>query len=229
MRKNQCAIALVLHTHQGYTVVKLLHKNTTTMRDLCPKTTQQACWNCIQQGISSRKSQYHIMSLSYHNGQHPQSCNIIPRALCPETGYIRCHTDFRSRKVKHLQERPEASGLFWCRETKIQIMLAGTVTIHHKNAITKQAWQEMRHMSKFCYCANIAPNTPTETACTGFTDEQWDNRKHIAETSEPYENFSILELQIHTMEQLHLSASGHTKIMFTRNAGSQWQHQWLSP
>lgn len=189
----------------------------------------QTCWDCIQTGIDSRKSQYHIMGLHYWADQYPQSCSIIPRHLNPEKGLIRCHTDFRSRKIPHLQKKPKASGLFWCRETKIQIMLAGEITVHHLNATTQQAWEKMRHMSKFCYCSDIPPGTPTSTACTGFTDTQWDKRKDIALTEQAYQNFSILELKIQIIERLHLSASGHTKIVFKRTESNQWEHQWLAP
>lgn len=195
-----------------------------------PETLLLECWNFIEMGIQSRKSNYHIMSLHYIADGHPKSINLIPRKLNKASHQINCHTDYRSQKIKHLQKNPAVCGLFWCRDNKVQIVIEGTINILHKTEATKAIWDNMRHMSKICYCSDINPSTKTSSLSTGFTKKGWEQRNQVAETVTPYNNFSVLQMSINSLERLHLSANGHSKIRFHLNKQSNaWTHQWLTP
>jgi hypothetical protein len=88
----------------------------------------------------------------------------------------------------------------------------------------------MKDMSKVCYSADVAPSTPVAERSIGFTENQWNNRQAIIHTESTFKNFAILECQILSLERLHLSASGHDRIQYTRNPETKtWQHQWLAP
>ena len=195
-----------------------------------PKILLSECWNLIELGIQSRKSNYHTMSLHYIANGKPKSINLIPRKLDKVSHQINCHTDYRSQKIKHLQKSPSVCGLFWCRDNKIQITIEATVSIVHNTDTTQAIWNNMRHMSKICYCSDIKPSTKTTSLSTGFTKEGWAQRNQVANTPAPYNNFSILQMNINSLERLHLSANGHSKIRFFLNQETQaWTHQWLTP
>ena len=188
------------------------------------------CWQRIALGTTSRKSNYHIMGFHYMAANLPRSVNVIPRTFCPETHTLNIHTDQRSSKITHLQTAPEISGLFWCRIEKVQLSINATAHVQYHNDITQKAWSQMNAMSKVCYCADFPPGTPTDASHNGFTQEGWKNRHMNAETTEPYQHFAIIQLQIHSIERLHLSANGHDRILFNKDPETnQWTHQWLTP
>ena len=191
--------------------------------------TIEDCWQLIHDGVKSRKSNYHTMTLGYLANNQPRCINVIPRKLCTDGAIIHFHTDIRSEKTQHLRQHPTVSCLFWCRLTKIQLSLTAEATVRHNDPLTLDAWQNMRQMSKICYCADISPNTATAQRSTGFTPDAWSQRHQIAETMKPYEHFSIIQLHVKRIERLHLSASGHDRASFTRTKDKQWERQWHAP
>lgn len=187
------------------------------------------CWELIQEGIASRKSNYHTMTLGYLSNNYPRCINLIPRKLCEKDAIINVHTDIRSQKVAHLKNQPHVSCLFWCKYKKIQLSLSGVAKLRHRDELTLETWKSMRQMSKICYCADIPPSSKSSERTTGFTEKTWEDRQIIAETMHPYDNFAIVQIHIRSVERLYLSASGHEKIKFTLGPDNHWTHQWLAP
>lgn len=195
-----------------------------------PKKLLNQCWTLIKHGIQARQSNYHTMSVHYITSTNiPRSVIMIPRSFDDKKHILRTHTDFRSPKVQHLKNNPHVSLLFWCREQKTQMILTGKVTIAHTNHLTKSTWKNMQNMSKVCYCADIAPGTQTMSPSSGFSLEQWQNRKTIVDTEFAYNNFAMVCVDISSVERLDLSASGHQKIIFRITEQKDWTHEWLSP
>lgn len=198
-----------------------------------PTTLLKQTWALIQTGIDKRHSNYHTTYMSYIAENTPRSAALIPRHLDLQQFTLNCHTDFRSGKIKHLNNNNSVCLLFWCREHKTQLRVNGRAQIQHNNALTRSIWDSMQQMSKVCYAADIAPSTETGTASSGFTESQWDHRQTICNSDETYKNFAILEIHIEVIERLDLRVTGHQKIRFYKqansSAGTTWTHQWLSP
>ena len=184
----------------------------------------------MEQGVSSRKNQYHSLYFSYIANTKPQTTTMVPRKINPLTGKLNCHTDIRSRKIECLKKNPNVALLLWCRDQKTQLRMNGTVEIHHQDDTAKAIWNSVRPMSKVCYCADIAPSTQSSEQTSGFSTNQWLKRHDIIETDFAYMHFAILSIQLEEIERLDLSAAGHFKIQFHRDEGKNtWTHQWLAP
>ena len=200
-----------------------------------PKDRLAYCWSLITKGIKDRRSNYHAAYVSYIADGKPRSATMVPRKLDTNRHVLNCHTDYRSTKIQHIQKNNQVCILFWCREQKTQLRLNANVTIQHANAVTAEAWQQMQPMSRVCYSADIAPDTQTADICSGFTDQQWDERQEIANGPYGYQNFAILEMAIDCVECLDLSVNGHQRIRFQRSddgtgdGTDAWHHHWLAP
>ena len=197
-----------------------------------PSEILKECWKNIQEGIQSRKSNYHTMSLHYLGDNTPRSTIMIPRKINLDQCILYTHTDYRSPKITHLKKRPKVCILFWCKEKKTQLVIEATCQVLHKTDQNKDTWHNMQNMSKVCYAADIAPSTNTPKLSTGFTEKQWINRNKIALSSYAYDNFAILALHIQQIERLHLCVTGHTKIVFTKDGSEKiikWNPMWKSP
>lgn len=197
-----------------------------------PMQILEDCWQKITEGIRSRKSNYHTMSLHYLRDNTPRSVIMIPRRINLEQHILYCHTDNRSTKIDHLKKNPRVCLLFWCREKKTQIQLQAKCRVLHNTEENKKAWDRMQNMSKVCYASDIKPGSKTSEICSGFSKEQWENRNEISQSAFAYNNFSILELQIIRVERLFLNVSGHNRIVFVKDFTKEkdkWSHSWVSP
>ncbi|MEC8882871.1 MAG: pyridoxamine 5'-phosphate oxidase family protein [Pseudomonadota bacterium] len=197
-----------------------------------PMQILEDCWKKIKEGIRSRKSNYHTMSLHYSSDKTPRSIMMIPRRIDLEQHILYCHTDNRSPKVIHLKKNPSVSLLFWCREKRTQIQIQSKCQILHNTEENKKTWDTMQNMSKVCYASDIKPGTECVELCSGFSEEQWENRNDISKTAYAYNNFAILKLHILQVERLFLNAGGHNKIVFIKDftkKNEQWTHRWKAP
>ena len=197
-----------------------------------PMQILEDCWQKIEEGIRSRKSNYHTMSLHYSSGDTPRSIMMIPRRIDLDQYNLYCHTDNRSEKVAHLKENPRVCLLFWCREKKTQIQLQAKCQILNRTKDNERAWKKMQSMSKICYASDIVPGTETTEICTGFSKKQWENRNDISQSAFAYNNFSMLKLKVLRVERLFLNVGGHNRIIFIRdftNEAAQWHHTWKAP
>jgi 3-hydroxyisobutyrate dehydrogenase len=104
--------------------------------------------------------------------------------------------------------------LFYDKEEKIQLRLKVECIVNHNNEITKTSWSKTQHISRKCYLVNSGPGTETDIPTSGLKPEL-DNFDYTKEQSEEgYENFTVIQCKIKSMEWLYLAAKGHRRAKF---------------
>lgn len=157
----------------------------------------------LQSGVKSRHSEYHLMQFSYINcQQQPKIDTVVLRDFNQETLWF--HSDFRSHKIAALQNNAEACLHFYSKTDKLQMSCQVETTIHHKNEISQQRWQNSREISKQCYRqAGLPADSFAETQPVNI---------HAA-----YENFCVIENRIKCMDVLWLNIKANRRFIINND------------
>jgi hypothetical protein len=91
--------------------------------------------------------------------------------------------------------------LFYSKVDKCQQKLSGIATIHHRNDLTEQRWQQARPMSKVCYQQKGEPGNL-------FSDERLPKKER-----DGYDNFAVINLQVKQIDILLLNAQGNRRFI----------------
>lgn len=148
----------------------------------------------------------------------PQARVVILRDFDPSEMVLRVFTDSRSPKVSQLSSTPQAQLVFYDRNRQLHFRVSGETTLHTGDALTKSLWPDLPEFGRGDYLSRQPPGS-------GIADpsEGWQ-----VDAAFGSENFTVIELKIHRVDWLKLSASGHKRAQLTWRDG-RCDGQWVTP
>ena len=185
-------------------------------------------WEMLNSGLKNRDAPFHIPVFICGNKDKFDGRIIVLRGVDEKEKKLWFHSDIRSNKVKDLKINPKATLLFYDKNEKIQLRIAGICKINYQNSFTESSWKKTVHMSRQCYLGDKPPGLDFPTPTSGLTQDV-DNLRYSKEESEVgYKNFCVIETYIKSIEWLYLAAKGHRRAYFTLNK-KQLEKKWLIP
>ena len=185
-------------------------------------------WDLLKTGLSDRDAPFHIPVFICGHDINIEGRMVVLRGINKKDKKLWFHSDIRSKKIASLKTKPMASLLFYDKEEKIQLRIAGNTKINYQNNITKESWNNTTHMSRQCYLGNESPGTESSLPTSGLTEEI-DNHKYSLKESEiGYKNFCVIEIFVESIEWLYLAARGHRRAFFALK-NSSVEKKWLIP
>ena len=185
-------------------------------------------WDLLILGLQNRDLPFHLPVFICGDKNKSDGRIVVLRGIDEKEKKIWFHSDIRSNKVKILKSNPKVSLMFYDKNEKIQLRIAGSSKINYQNLVTKKSWEKTAHMSRQCYLGNKAPGSDFSVPTSGLT-EDIDNLKYSKEESEVgYKNFCVIETFIKSIEWLYLAAKGHRRAYFSLTNNSL-EKKWLIP
>ena len=191
-------------------------------------------WSMFDNAINDRSSPFRIPVFICGNQKEFDGRIVVLRKSDQENRLLQFHSDIRSEKISKLKSNSKASLLFYDKDEKIQVRAKVDCVINYKNEITEQSWLKTGHMSRKCYLVDNGPGSESEIPTSGLLPEK-DNFDYTMEESEKgYENFTVIQCKINSLEWLYLAAKGHRRAKFEYgdNLGSDTtfvRKNWLVP
>lgn len=160
-------------------------------------------WSKLKPGVGSNKNDYHLMQFGYSGiDDFPKIDTVVMRhAECPNVFF---HTDIRSDKITALQKNSNVVLHWYSREDKTQITFKARATIHHGNEMCVNKWANMPKFSRECYHQRGQPGIPYEPHLAQFD----------LSDAEAFENFSVIECQILSMDILYLQVGANVRFQW---------------
>lgn len=188
-------------------------------------------WEVIEPGVAKRSSPAHtpVVATVGHHGE-PQLRVMVLRAADRPARLLRFHTDVRSTKIGELSERNEASVLMYDPELKLQLRLAGSMSIATEGNDVDCAWLGSTTFARRCYLAEHAPGTLTADATSGLP--AWIEGKQPEEDQleNARANFALLYFEVRSLEWLYLANIGHRRAKWKwDDVTAKWSGRWLVP
>jgi pyridoxamine 5'-phosphate oxidase len=191
-------------------------------------------WLMLNDAVTNRSSQFRIPVFICGTQNDFDGRIVVLRKSDQKNHLIQFHSDIRSDKIEKLKSNNSASLVFYDKEEKIQVRAKVECIVNHKNEITKQSWLKTAHISRKCYLVDNGPGTESDEPTSGLKPEK-DNFDYTMEESEKgYENFTVIQCKIKSLEWLYLAAKGHrrAKFEYANNLGSETtfiRKTWLVP
>ena len=183
-------------------------------------------WSMLDNAIKDRGSPFRIPVFICGGQGDFDGRIVVLRKSDRENNIIQYHSDIRSNKIAKLKSNKNAAMLFYDKEEKIQVRLKVECVVNHENDITKQSWLKTGHMSRKCYLVDNGPGTESPSPTSGLKPEL-DNFEFTMEQSEVgYQNFTVIQCTIKSMEWLYLAAKGHRRAKFDLENNKD---TWLIP
>jgi 3-hydroxyisobutyrate dehydrogenase len=171
-------------------------------------------WLMLEDAITNRSSQFRIPVFICGDQSEFDGRIVVLRKSDQKKNIVQFHSDIRSNKIEKLKNNSKAAMLFYDKEEKIQVRLKVECIVNHDNEITKTSWSKTQHISRKCYLVDSGPGTETDIPTSGLKPEL-DNFDYTKEQSEEgYENFTVIQCKIKSMEWLYLAAKGHRRAKF---------------
>lgn len=180
-------------------------------------------------GVNDRKHGFHTPVFSnIKKNKQIGSRIVVLRKFDPIKMKIIFHTDYRSKKIDEINLNPETNFLFYEKKIKIQLRITTVSKIHHNEKISKNIWEESKLSSRKCYLTNYPPSSLTETSTDGLPKHLVGIDPSEEESKKGYNNFSVIDNQIKTIDWLYLSSNGHRRLLITIS-NIKNNYQWLIP
>ena len=177
----------------------------------------------LEQGAIKRNHDFHLLVLgTIDKDNNPQTRNVVLRKVNISQSLIRFHTDKRSNKIFDIQNNNLVSLLGYDKSNKLQIRIMAKAQIENSQEILSDIWSNMYPMSRECYRVNDAPGKIVSSKDDVFFEEEG------ADKMNGFENFTIVNCYIESIETLFLHSSGHLRAKY-QNENNQFTGQWLVP
>ncbi|MFN3749034.1 MAG: pyridoxamine 5'-phosphate oxidase family protein [Sphingorhabdus sp.] len=185
----------------------------------------------IDNGAHDRRhSAHHPVVGSIGKDGLPRQRVMILRALDWDRRLIRFHTDYRTEKVGEFASNNLASVLVYEPESKIQLRLSGTASVHASGPAVDAAWEEATLFARRCYLAEDAPGTVSGRPLSGLPEWVEGRPPSEEEVAPARANFAILLFEFSQIEWLYLANAGHRRARWEWNSANlRWDGDWLVP
>lgn len=178
-------------------------------------------WQLLENGCRDRRSGFHhpVLATVGLDGK-PKSRVVILRDADRLQKTLRCNSDIRTQKWGEIAREPIVSLTFYDEIEKTQLRVEGTASLHTRDPIAQQAWDNSQRMSRVGYGAQPGPGAVINDA------EQFALPNTDSEISEGIANFGTIIVHITTIEWLYLKVRGNRRVLFDLVADTA---QWLVP
>lgn len=180
-------------------------------------------WQLLGRGVDDAKDPLRTPVLATLNRHGPSQRTVVLRHADRDARIIACHTDRRSGKAGEVLDDGRASWLFYDRQRKLQLRMAGNMSLHADDELADACWERVTARGRACYNTAVGPGRPVRRppgapATTDSAAEAQDARGH----------FAVLACRIVFLDWLYLSARGHRRAQFEWHTGGS-SATWLTP
>ena len=189
------------------------------------QTIFDSLWGNLLEATTERNHPWRNIQLSTVNNEQAFSRTVVLRNINKDLRTIECHTDLRSQKVLHIEHNPRILWLAYNPESKIQIRCFASAKVQHKSALVNSRWATLHSNSQLTYANKHAPSSQLSSY-----NEFGKNTllKTEFNSNRAFENFAVIESQVHTIDYLSLKEKGHVRLQF-KYENEQWRSQFLAP
>ena len=177
----------------------------------------------LEKGVTERGHDLHLLVLAtLDENNNPQTRNVVLRKVDLSQSLLRFHTDKRSNKILDIKNNNSISLLGYDKSNKLQVRVIAKAEIEESQETLLDIWSHMYPMSKECYRVNDAPGKVVSSKDDVFFEEEGVDKMN------GFENFTIVNCYIDSIETLFLHSSGHLRAKY-HNKNNQFIGQWLVP
>ncbi|GHB43033.1 hypothetical protein GCM10007094_35510 [Pseudovibrio japonicus] len=187
----------------------------------------KSCWEQLEKASRDPEAPFRYLTVcSVDQNLQPQARTMVLRAVTVRSRELEFHTDIRSPKWEEFQKNKRATVLGYCPNTRLQLRLQGTITLHAPGTLQAQsAWSKLSHWTKQTYAGGPpGDELAFEPApVTATSPESTDSSR-----GEVY--FGALIFHATSLDRFQLQRQNNQRILFEYDSsGSLVSGNWVNP
>ena len=166
----------------------------------------------LTDAVKDGKSPYHTFALSSLNNNFPESRTVVLRGVSTNPLKIYFNADYRSPKVKELENSNNCTALFYDVHRRVQSRFKCQAIIHYQNDRSQKVWEATALQSRKCYMGPFAPSEKLDKWHPNIPSEYLKSDPEREHSENGYINFSHIELKVLKSDILYLKHDGHIRF-----------------
>ncbi len=114
-------------------------------------------WRRIVAGLNGRWPPWALPMLATLSPHGPRARVLALRSVDPAERLFVFHTDARSDKVRELRADGRVSVVFWDPGDAIEARFTGTASVHCRDQVAREAWQQVSLLRRMASAIEYAP------------------------------------------------------------------------
>ena len=180
-------------------------------------------WKLLREGVNSSRSALHTPCLATTGEHGPSVRTVVLRHWDEEQRMLACHTDIRSAKIREAEADSRASWLFYDPERRLQLRLAGKLSVHVDDDFADACWDETTAMGRACYNTESRPGQHVSRPAVAPGRISDEKQARMARSQ-----FAVIACRFEFLDWLLLSAKGHRRAQFHWRA-DKLESSWVTP
>jgi general stress protein 26 len=178
-----------------------------------PTEIWQSIKHELHRGALDPKHPFRYVNLGTMGKGFPQVRTVVLREVTQGIEFL-VFTDFRSEKVKEIQNSPEVALHFYHPKKMLQVRVKAMAEVHFQDELSGLYWKGIPEVRRSEYSGILTPGKEISSPDLGGV---------LGEES----FFTVLKIDPKRIEALQLSREGHLRIQFEKEM--DWSGQWLVP
>ncbi|MFP4643321.1 MAG: hypothetical protein ACLFM0_03080 [Spirochaetales bacterium] len=191
-------------------------------------------WDELAEGARRSRHPFHIGTLAMVTGNAngvagADCCSMVLREANRSCARLLTHTDSRSRKVARIEMYPLVGWLCFDPAARFQVRIQAHARVERDSELAERRWHEADLNARRCYLCDPSPGTEADVPVSGLPPRLESRHPMKDESEYGRDNFSVLVLDVVSMETLELSAGGHRRAHFGLRDRTIREACWLVP
>jgi hypothetical protein len=182
-------------------------------------------WQRLEAAVTQRDHAFRTAVLATVGEDGADARTVVLRHVDRQRACLRFHSDARSTKLAQIEHDERVCLVFYGEG--VQVRLRGMAQIC-ADPVAAEAWTRTGTMSRRCYLTIDAPGTPIHQPASGLPAAFESSRPPLAESESGRARFAVVEVEVASLDWLHLAADGQRRAGFGRS-GDGWISTWLVP
>jgi hypothetical protein len=187
-------------------------------------------WHRLERAAEKPGHPFRTLTLGTAREDAPHVRTVIVRDTDRDARRLAFHTDRRTRKVEDIRDSDRIAWHGWTPDTREQLRLQGTATVHCDDEVADALWAAERPSSLDVYVRDDEPGTPVDRPRDGRAEAVRNKTLTRADVAEGRPYFAAVRTVIDEIEWLHLHPEGHYRARFAFDATEErFEGNWILP
>jgi pyridoxine/pyridoxamine 5'-phosphate oxidase len=187
-------------------------------------------WRRLERAADASDHPFHTPTFGTVQDGQPHLRTVVLREADARERALAFHTNRHSQKVADLEAGSRIAWHGWDAETREQVRLRGTATVHTDDAVADTMWESQPPRSLAVYPQTEPPGTSLDAPGDGLRASVQERpiRREDVEAGRPH--FAVVRTVIDEIDWLHLHPEGHYRAQFQLGPDQQRPNgTWVVP
>lgn len=187
-------------------------------------------WDEVEAAAAAPDHPYRHLTFGTVRDRTPDLRTVVLRRVDVDERVLQFHSDRRTRKVKDVRENERVAWHGWNPDTREQIRLRGTATVHLDDDVAMEMWETQSLESRALYVRPATPGSELDEPEDGLRPDVKTKSLSQDDVAEGRQHFAAIRTTIHEIEWLHLHPEGHYRARFKhQSGGEEFDGTWVVP